>query len=99
MEANASNINTHFYKLAHLSTINYYTYTSSNNQQHTLLETELLIRHKYPRILIIYYRNEQEKYLYYFTFGHIDSLENNSGVDLEKQFLTIKLVNTNSVNI
>lgn len=99
MEANASNINTHFYKLAHLSTINYYTYTSSNDQQHTLLETELLIRHKYPRILIIYYRNEQEKYLYYFTFGHIDSLENNSGVDLEQQFLTIKLLNTNSVNI
>lgn len=96
-EATASDISTHYYKLAHLLSINCYIYSPSNSQLHTLLETEILIRHKYPEILISYYRNETQKCLYYFTFGHIDDLENNSGSDLENQYSTLKL--TKSINI
>ena len=89
------NIGTNYYKLAHLSSINYYTYISSLANEHNLLEIELQIRHKYPKILLSYYG----KCLFYFTFGHIDSLENNSGIDLVNQFPGLELTNASSVTI
>ncbi|KAK6454607.1 mediator of RNA polymerase II transcription subunit 13 [Scheffersomyces xylosifermentans] len=65
-EASASNISTHYYKLGHLSSITYYNYVSSTDNDQSLLELELQIRYSHPNILVTYYN----KSLYYFTFGH-----------------------------
>lgn len=87
-EANAASISTHYYKLAHLGSINYTIYESAANNDQALLELELTIRHQFPEILITYYN----KNLYYFTFGHnVESI-----IDLVKEFpqLSIKQSDT-----
>ncbi|RCK55422.1 Mediator of RNA polymerase II transcription subunit 13 [Candida viswanathii] len=87
-EANASSISTHYYKLAHLGSINYIIYESAVNNDQALLELELTIRHQFPEILITYYN----KNLYYFTFGH----NAESSIDLVKEFpqLSVKQSDT-----
>lgn len=84
-EANAASISTHYYKLAHLGSINYTIYESAANNDQALLELELTIRHQFPEILITYYN----KNLYYFTFGHnVESI-----IDLVKEFPNFLLNN------
>lgn len=51
--------------MAHLSAINYYIYSTTNNNDQWLLELELLIRFNHPKILVTYHN----KSLYYFTLG------------------------------
>lgn len=61
-----ASIPTHYYKMAHICTINYFIYTSpKSNGDQSLLELELFIRYNHPRILVTYHN----KSLYYFTFG------------------------------
>lgn len=91
--ANASSISTQYYKLAHLGSISYTIYTSSDNNDQALLELELTIRHKWPQILVTYYN----KSLYYFVFGHnkVDS----ETIDLTKEFPQLSTKYTDTVNV
>ena len=91
--ANTSSISTQYYKLAHLGSISYTIYTSSDNNDQALLELELTIRHKWPQILVTYYN----KSLYYFVFGHnkVDS----ETIDLTKEFPQLSTKYTDTVNV
>lgn len=63
-----SRISTHYYKIAHLLLVNYAVYTAKETSlDQFLLELELQIRDRFPRILLTYY----SKCLYHFEFGHI----------------------------
>lgn len=68
-EANsASGISTHYYKIAHLLLVTYSIYTAKEPAlDQYLLELELQIRHKHPKILLTYYN----KCLYHFRFDHV----------------------------
>lgn len=86
MEAlNASRISTHYYKLAHLSSLKYSIYTTNGTaaaNDQSLLELELSIRFEHPKILITYYN----KCLYLF------SLENGGeDYNLVEQFPQLQL--------
>lgn len=64
-------ISTHFYKIAHLQLVTCTVYAAkeaSLDQQ--LLELELQIRDRFPRILLTYY----SRCLYHFKFDHIRSV-------------------------
>lgn len=91
--ANASSISTQYYKLAHLGSINYTIYTSSDNNDQALLELELTIRHKWPQILVTYYN----KSLYYFVFGHNQA--NSEMIDLSNEFPQLSTKYTDTVNV
>lgn len=65
-EANASRINTHYYKLGRVNKIKYTVYGSSTNNDQSLLELELSIRYNNPNILVTYY----SKSLYFFQFDY-----------------------------
>ncbi|KAL6452516.1 SSN2 Mediator of RNA polymerase II transcription subunit 13 [Candida maltosa Xu316] len=91
-EAKASNILTHYYKLAHVGSITYTIYASSENNDQALLELELTIRNKYPEILITYYN----KNLYYFAFGH-NLINSDSPIDLSTEFHQLSCKSSESV--
>ncbi|ODV77117.1 uncharacterized protein CANTADRAFT_71679 [Suhomyces tanzawaensis NRRL Y-17324] len=106
-EASPSNISTHYYKLAHINSINYSIYTSNGNDQ-SLLELELLIRHNHPKIFITYYN----KCLYHFTFGNqtasadlpelvkgVEANFDSNVFDSSKEYPTLQLKHTNLVNV
>ncbi|CAN3364862.1 mediator of RNA polymerase II transcription subunit 13 [Diutina catenulata] len=57
-----SAIATHFFKLGHLGSVSYAIYLSPTGNDQQLLETELELRSKYPRILLTY----NNKCLFYF---------------------------------
>ena len=95
-EANASKISTHYYKLAHLSTINYSIYSSPTSNDQSLLELELQIRYNHPKILITYYN----KCLYYFSFGHLSSTAELTKFDPSAySILQLKHSNTTTVEL
>ncbi|KAK6465135.1 mediator of RNA polymerase II transcription subunit 13 [Scheffersomyces coipomensis] len=105
-EAHASDISTHFYKLGHLGKVNYYIYTSTTNNDQSLLELELTIRYEHPKLLITYYN----KSLYYFTFNDDliikhESIDENDEeksnkdkpLDLEKAYPNLQLKHSSTV--
>lgn len=63
-------IQTHYYKIAHIQLVSYLIYAAQENVSDArILELEVEIRAKYPRILITYYN----KYLYHFNLSHWDT--------------------------
>ncbi|EGW33517.1 uncharacterized protein SPAPADRAFT_55383 [Spathaspora passalidarum NRRL Y-27907] len=95
LEVNASNILTHYYKIAHLGSINYTIFTSVTDNHQQLLELELQIRHENPKILITYYN----KCLHYFTFGHNKTTGDIDPVELVRQYPNIQLKYSNSITM
>lgn len=98
--ADASNISTHYYKIGHVANVKYWVYhydtgkvdlgdgDSFNSSDQALLELELSIRFKYPKILLTYYN----KALYYFQFSH-----NPGQLDLAEEYPLI-LRNSSSIS-
>ncbi|RLV96061.1 Mediator of RNA polymerase II transcription subunit 13 [Spathaspora sp. JA1] len=87
------NILTHYYKLAHIGSINYEIFTSITENHQQLLELELTIRHEHPRILVCYYN----KCLYYFTFGHNE--EEQDKLNLVDAYPNIQLKYSNNITM
>lgn len=80
---NASRISTHYYKLAHISSLKYSIYTTNGSaaaNDQSLLELELSIRFQHPKILITYYN----KCLYHFALEN-GGEDSNNLVDLFPQ--------------
>ena len=87
-DIHASNITTHYYKIGHFNELTFSVYYLENKNDQALLELELEIRHRFPKILITYYN----KCLYYFQFGH-----NSNRIDLSKEYDNMILKSTNKV--
>lgn len=63
-------IQTHYYKIAHIHLVSYSIYAAQETVSDArVLELEVEIRAKHPRILITYYN----KYLYHFNLSHWDA--------------------------
>ncbi|CAH6719613.1 mediator of RNA polymerase II transcription subunit 13 [[Candida] jaroonii] len=87
MEITPSSIATHYYKIGHIKHVQYSIYTHENDQ--SLLELELTIRHKYPNILITYYN----KCLYHFKLD-----KEKSTINMDEWSLILKSQGTVSVD-
>lgn len=76
--SSASRISTHYHKIAHILLVTYSIYTAKEAAlDQYLLELELQIRHKYPKILLTYYN----KCLYQFRFDHLSEESGPGNVD------------------